>query len=160
MEEKKGFSTEYYRFSERIKTIEGNLTRKISGVAALLGIFGVCYKNNKIKKELNDIKKEVEASDSLNSYEKDSLKEMINNILEKVKKESKKILIIIGILIVILLIISGGNGSGGSSSGGSSSNSSSSSSGGKKGFYDSQGEYHAYIPEFGEDVNNWMENNW
>ena len=50
MGEKKGFSTEYYRFSERIKTIEGNLTRKISGVAALLGIFGVCYKHNKIKK--------------------------------------------------------------------------------------------------------------
>ena len=62
MEEKKGFSTEYYRFSERIKTIGEILTRKISG--------------------------------------------------------------------------------------------------GKKGFYDSQGEYHAYIPEFGEDVNNWMENNW
>ena len=61
MEEKKEFSTEYYRFSERIKTIGEILTRKISG--------------------------------------------------------------------------------------------------GKNGFYDSRGEYHAYIPEFGEDVNNWMENN-
>ena len=30
----------------------------------------------------------------------------------------------------------------------------------KKGFVGSDGEYHPYIPEFGNDVNEWMENNW
>lgn len=30
----------------------------------------------------------------------------------------------------------------------------------KNGFYGSDGEYQEYIPEFGDDVNNWMENNW
>lgn len=35
-----------------------------------------------------------------------------------------------------------------------------SSSSSKKGFYGSDGEYHPYIPEFGDDVNDWMENNW
>ena len=30
----------------------------------------------------------------------------------------------------------------------------------KNGFIGSDGEYHPYIPEFGEDVNNWMEENW
>jgi amino acid transporter len=28
------------------------------------------------------------------------------------------------------------------------------------GFIGSDGEYHNYIPEFGDDVNNWMEENW
>ena len=43
-----------------------------------------------------------------------------------------------------------------SDSGSSSSRSSSS----KSGFVGSDGEYHSYVPEFGDDVNNWMEENW
>lgn len=30
----------------------------------------------------------------------------------------------------------------------------------KDGFWGSDGKYHNYIPEFGDDVNNWMEENW
>lgn len=30
----------------------------------------------------------------------------------------------------------------------------------KDGFYGSDGEYHKYVPEFGDGVNNWMEENW
>ncbi len=30
----------------------------------------------------------------------------------------------------------------------------------KSGFVGSDGEYHAYVPEFGDDVNKWMEENW
>ena len=30
----------------------------------------------------------------------------------------------------------------------------------KDGFIGSDGKYHEYIPEFGDDVNNWMEENW
>ena len=37
---------------------------------------------------------------------------------------------------------------------------SSSSSDGKNGFIGSDGKYHAYVPEFGDDVNNRMEENW
>lgn len=42
----------------------------------------------------------------------------------------------------------------------SSSKQSSSSQSDKGGFVGSDGEYHPYIPEFGDDVNNWMEENW
>lgn len=38
--------------------------------------------------------------------------------------------------------------------------SSSGSSGGRNGFIGSDGEYHEFIPEFGDDVNNWMAENW
>ena len=30
----------------------------------------------------------------------------------------------------------------------------------KNGFIGSDGKYHEYIPEFGDDVNDWMEENW
>ena len=40
----------------------------------------------------------------------------------------------------------------------SSSDDSSSSS--KSGFYGSDGKYHNYVPEFGNDVNSWMAENW
>lgn len=30
----------------------------------------------------------------------------------------------------------------------------------RNGFYGSDGEYHPYISEFGDDVNDWMEDNW
>ncbi len=36
----------------------------------------------------------------------------------------------------------------------------SSSSDSKDGFIGSDGKYHEYVPEFGDDVNNWMEENW
>ena len=29
-----------------------------------------------------------------------------------------------------------------------------------RGFVGSDGKYHAYVPEFGDDVNNWMKENW
>ena len=44
--------------------------------------------------------------------------------------------------------------------GDSSSSKSSSSSSKNNGFVGSDGKYHAYIPEFGDDVNNWMAENW
>ena len=40
---------------------------------------------------------------------------------------------------------------------GSSSSSGSSS---RQGFTGSDGKYHDYVPEFGNDVNEWMANNW
>ncbi len=43
---------------------------------------------------------------------------------------------------------------------GCSSSSSSSRSSKKSGFYGSDGEYHEYVPEYGDDVNNWMAENW
>ena len=30
----------------------------------------------------------------------------------------------------------------------------------ENGFIGSDGKYHEYIPEFGDDVNDWMEENW
>ena len=42
----------------------------------------------------------------------------------------------------------------------SSSSSSKSKKSGSGGFVGSDGEYHNYIPEFGDDVNNWMAENW
>ena len=42
----------------------------------------------------------------------------------------------------------------------SSSGKRSSSSSKKDGFYGSDGKYHEYVPEFGDDVNKWMEENW
>lgn len=42
----------------------------------------------------------------------------------------------------------------------SSSSSRKSSSSKKDGFYGSDGKYHEYIPEFGDDVNNWLAENW
>lgn len=70
--------------------------------------------------------------------------------------QSKFTKIIIFIVAVILAIVCLANyiadevGSGGSSYSSSS----------KKGFVGSDGEYHSYIPEFGDDVNKWMEENW
>ena len=65
-----------------------------------------------------------------------------------------KFVVILVAAMYILLFVAGGlaNGSGSSSI--------SSSSGGKNGFIGSDGKYHAYVPEFGDDVNSWMEENW
>ena len=30
----------------------------------------------------------------------------------------------------------------------------------ENGFIGSDGEYHKYVPEFGDDVNDWMKENW
>lgn len=43
---------------------------------------------------------------------------------------------------------------------GSSSSSGSSSRSNRQGFTGSDGKYHDYVPEFGNDVNEWMANNW
>ena len=61
----------------------------------------------------------------------------------------KKIIALLLVLVLCLSLVA---------CGGSSSRRSSSSS--KKGFVGSDGEYHSYIPEFGDDVNDWMANNW
>lgn len=64
-----------------------------------------------------------------------------------------KFVVILVAAMYILLFVAGGLAN-------SSSGSSSSSSSGKNGFIGSDGKYHAYVPEFGDDVNNWMEENW
>ncbi|MBR6694319.1 MAG: hypothetical protein IKL62_05170 [Clostridia bacterium] len=56
-------------------------------------------------------------------------------------------IIIIGLIILIASSVSD------SSSSNSDNNS-------KDGFIGSDGKYHEYVPEFGDDVNNWMEENW
>ena len=72
---------------------------------------------------------------------------------EKLQFKNLRItIIIILIVLAIVAIASGGSGSSKSSGSGSSGN--------KGGFIGSDGEYHAYVPEFGDDVNNWVENNW
>jgi len=63
-------------------------------------------------------------------------------------------IIVIVIIIAIIAIIVSGKGSSSSHSSNSNNNSN------KGGFYGSDGKYHYYVPEFGDDVNNWMENNW
>lgn len=62
-----------------------------------------------------------------------------------------KIIIVILVIAVILGVCAASCSSGSSSS---------SSSGGKNGFVGSDGKYHNYIPEFGDDVNSWFEENW
>lgn len=66
------------------------------------------------------------------------------------KKVTKRICI--ALLIAALALCAVGCG------GGSSRRSNNSSS--DRGFVGSDGEYHSYIPEFGDDVNDWMKNNW
>ena len=61
----------------------------------------------------------------------------------------KKIIALLLVLVLSLSLVA---------CGGSSSRRSSSSS--KNGFVGSDGEYHPYIPEFGDDVNDWMADNW
>ena len=61
----------------------------------------------------------------------------------------KKIIALLLVLVLCLSLVACG--------GGSSSRYSSSS---KNGFVGSDGEYHPYIPEFGDDVNDWMADNW
>lgn len=72
------------------------------------------------------------------------------------KKPSGKKDMILGIvacvICAVLFFLTCGGGSGSSKSSSSSSK--------KDGFVGSDGEYHAYVPEFGDDVNNWMEENW
>ena len=64
----------------------------------------------------------------------------------------KTIAIIIAIIVVIGGIIASCTSGNSSSSGGSNS--------GSKSFIGSDGKEHAYVPEFGDDVNNWMAENW
>lgn len=64
----------------------------------------------------------------------------------------KTIFIIVCIILVICGVIASCT-SGNSSSGRKSSSSSGS-------FVGSDGKEHAYVPEFGDDVNNWMAENW
>ena len=78
----------------------------------------------------------------------------------KVSKLSSRAKIIIAAAVLIIIyafssLISGDTGS--SSSSRSHSSSSNKNSGG---FVGSDGKYHAYVPEFGDDVNNWMAENW
>lgn len=62
----------------------------------------------------------------------------------------KKVLcLLLAVLLVCTLCACIGSSS--SSRRGSSSN---------KGFVGSDGVYHSYIPEFGNDVNSWMAENW
>ena len=72
-------------------------------------------------------------------------------------KKKIKFLVILVAAMYALLFFAGGIANSGS---GSSSSSSSSSSSNKGGFVGSDGKYHAYVPEFGDDVNNWMAENW
>ena len=65
-------------------------------------------------------------------------------------KKAAKLLCMTLVLIMLALCAVG--------CGGSSRRSSSSSS--NKGFVGSDGEYHQYIPEFGDDVNEWLKDNW
>jgi hypothetical protein len=68
----------------------------------------------------------------------------------------KKITKLMCIAFVIVMLALCAVGCGGSSSSSKRSNSSSS----EKGFVGSDGKYHAYVPEFGDDVNEWMKENW
>ena len=61
----------------------------------------------------------------------------------------KRIIALLLVLVLCLTLVACGD-----------SSSSSYSSDSKKGFVGSDGEYHAYIPEFGDDVNDWLANNW
>ena len=70
---------------------------------------------------------------------------------------SKDTLIGIIALVVAAIFFFATCGGSGSSSSSKKSSSKSSSSGG---FVGSDGKYHAYVPEFGDDVNNWMAENW
>ena len=67
-------------------------------------------------------------------------------------KKAAKLLCMTLVLIMLALCAVG--------CGGSSRRSSSSSSSSNKGFVGSDGEYHQYIPEFGDDVNEWLKDNW
>lgn len=80
------------------------------------------------------------------------LKEEWSIISTKVKS-----LIIAGIIIGSILMIAAFAAFLSDGSSGSGSYSSSRSSGG---FVGSDGKYHSYVPEFGNDVNSWMAENW
>lgn len=64
-------------------------------------------------------------------------------------KNGNPILAIVIVIVFIIIACASCGSSSGSNSGGSSG-----------GFVGSDGKYHEYIPEFGDDVNNWMEENW
>lgn len=66
-------------------------------------------------------------------------------------KKAAKLLCMTLVLIMLALCAVGCGGSSRRSSSSSSSN---------KGFVGSDGEYHQYIPEFGDDVNEWLKDNW
>ena len=66
-------------------------------------------------------------------------------------KKAAKLLCMTLVLIMLSLCAVGCGGSSRRSSSSSSSN---------KGFVGSDGEYHQYIPEFGDDVNEWLKDNW
>ncbi|MBR5825841.1 MAG: hypothetical protein IKY78_02030 [Clostridia bacterium] len=70
------------------------------------------------------------------------------------KKKIKFLVILVAAMYALLFF------AGGIANSCSGSSSSSSSSINKNGFVGSDGKYHAYVPEFGDDVNNWMAENW
>lgn len=69
------------------------------------------------------------------------------------KKSAKEYIGAIVVIIIAVLFYFATCGDSGSSSSRSSSSK-------KNGFVGSDGKYHAYVPEFGNDVNSWMEENW
>ena len=73
-------------------------------------------------------------------------------------KFQNRMVLVLFIVIVLAAVIFLGNVFGGFGSSSHSSNASDSEY--KDGFIGSDGKYHEYIPEFGDDVNNWMEENW
>lgn len=64
----------------------------------------------------------------------------------------KNVMKLVCVILAVLMLVVCFAGCGGSSHSYGSSNSG--------GFVGSDGEYHSYIPEFGDDVNNWMAENW
>ena len=68
----------------------------------------------------------------------------------------KNVIKLVCVILAVMMLVVCFAGCGGSHSSGSHSSGSSNSGG----FVGSDGEYHSYIPEFGDDVNNWMAENW
>ena len=65
----------------------------------------------------------------------------------------KNVIKLVCVILTIMMLVVCFAGCGGSSSPSYGSSNSG-------GFVGSDGEYHSYIPEFGDDVNNWMAENW
>ena len=79
--------------------------------------------------------------------------EQIKEYTEIFNKAWTKQFIIWGIILLASLLIIFGSRN-------ASSKKSKNNQSEKNGFIGSDGKYHEYIPEFGDDVNNWMEENW
>lgn len=103
--------------------------------------------------DLIEIKKDKKLLEELGGMSNEEIEVVKAAFKAKEDKKRKRIVIAV-VALVILGVIYGIVDSGSGSKKHSENNNK------ENGFVGSDGKYHPYIPEFGDDVNNWMKDNW